>query len=196
MIVQKPISYVAPSTPGNASLQWIPQTTGEKDDGELRIKVSNEPDSKFEQFALTWSTDKGPLPGVTPEKVYVAPGQSKIVKISGRMKVRPDRLVLSGDAVPISTTPSSSPHPRVENVKILYIGPDDAEGRQWPALLPPEAALADTPRRQCRHCWQETAGEICSLMPISPALPTSGCGRRHCQSFRGHADDGRSSRCH
>jgi hypothetical protein len=89
---------VSDPEPGNASLQWVKNTAEvvgaastapaaagtaapiAQADGTLRVSVTNQSDSKHEQFKLQWANSTGPLP-VPAVDVYVTPGRTQIVKV-------------------------------------------------------------------------------------------------------------------
>jgi hypothetical protein len=141
---------VVPKQASNASVQWVKQTAEEAEtsDGRVRVRVSNQPDSTREQFSLAWANDRGPVAGIEPVKVYVAPGRSQMVRVAwpklGMPKV--DRLVLTGDDCDFDNTLYVVP-PRVESLRVVYVGDDaadDVKGLRYYL----QSALADTPQRK------------------------------------------------
>ena len=87
------VRRVEPKQVSNASVQWVKQTEPENSAATqpagtdvigpppLRVRVSNEPDSKVEQFTLTWENAKVKITGEDPLKVYVPAGRSMIVRV-------------------------------------------------------------------------------------------------------------------
>jgi hypothetical protein len=147
------VRAVAPPEGGNATLQLVKQTSedAERLAGKVRVRVATTADTTREQFSLTWANDRGPLPGVDPVKVYVAPGRSQILNIdwpatAAGPSALPDRLVLAGDASDFDNTLYVVP-PRTDVVRVVYIGEDAADdlgGLRYYL----QSALADTPHRR------------------------------------------------
>lgn len=134
---------------GNASLQVVKQTAeeAEKPDGKLRVRVTNQADSTKENLTLAWANENGPVPNAEPQKVYVAPGRSQIVRVSWpNQGQRVDRLVLAGDESDFDNTLYVVP-PRVESVRVLFVGndaADDPKGLRYYL----QSVLGDTARRK------------------------------------------------
>ncbi len=89
----------------NATVQWVQQTAeeGGKPDTRLRVRVTNEAQSKLEQFSLAWANEQGVIPGVEPIKVYVPPGHSQIVRVA-----RPDSATPTTEST-AATSPATAP---------------------------------------------------------------------------------------
>jgi hypothetical protein len=134
--------------PTNAGLYLVDTADDEEStDERLRIRVSNEPDSTREQFTLAWANQDGPLAATEPVQVYVPPGQNRIVRIAWPAKGQiADRLVLSGDAHDFDNTLYLIP-PRQEQVRLVYLGNDNATDTQG-LLYYLQQAVAETPRRK------------------------------------------------
>ena len=78
------VKSVTLQKPTNAGVYLVKDAADLEDDGRddrLRVRVSNEPDSKSEQFTLAWAGELGPLKSVEPLKVYVPPGRSRVVRV-------------------------------------------------------------------------------------------------------------------
>ena len=119
----------------------------EPDAARLRVRVSNQPDSARDQFALAWSNERGPLPGLEPVKVYVPAGRSQVVRVPWPSPDQPaDRLVLSGDDADFDNTLYIVP-PRKDQVRIAFLGDDAADDTRGLRYYL-ETALAETPRRK------------------------------------------------
>ena len=159
------VKTVAPREPGNAGLHLVKESTGaefaaagpETKPSEaagaapgaprLRVRVSNESDSKREQFTLAWADERGPLPGVEPVKAYVAPGRSQVVRVPWPApELKADRLVLSGDDADFDNTLYVVPQ-RQDAVRVLLLADDLAEDTRGLRYYL-QSALSDTPRRK------------------------------------------------
>jgi hypothetical protein len=115
--------------------------------GRLRIRVSNEADSTREQFTLAWANKDGPLTASEPIKVYVPPGQSRIVRTAWPAKGQEaDRLILAGDAHDFDNTLYLIP-PRQEDVRLVFLGDDAADDTKG-LLYFLQEAVAETPQRK------------------------------------------------
>ena len=119
----------------------------EADAARLRVRVANQPDSTRDQFTLSWHTERGPVPGTEPVKVYVPAGRSHVVRVPWPPPDRPaDRLVLAGDDADFDNTLYVVP-PRKDLVRVAFLGddaPDDTRGLRYYL----DGALAETPRRK------------------------------------------------
>jgi hypothetical protein len=144
------VKPVALKDPTNASVQLVHESadTSEKTDERLRIRVSNQPESKKDQFTLAWSDEKGPIAGVDPVKVYVPAGRSQIARVAfpTSQPSRADRLVLSGDDCDFDNTLFIVPKSQ-DQVRVVYLG-DDPENDPKALRFYLEVAAAPTPDRK------------------------------------------------
>lgn len=132
----------------NASLQWLADPADSGNDPRPRVRVSNEPGSKVETFALAWLDEKGAASGA-PTSAYVPPGESRVVRVP--LPTGPGlrrALRLTGDSHAFDNTIYLATA-RKEDATVLYVGPDAADdpagllyylGRVFP----------ETPRRSVR----------------------------------------------
>jgi hypothetical protein len=149
--VQLEVRPVTTKQTTNASVQYVKQAVAadasEKPDNRLRVRVANAADSTKEQFSLLWADDKGPLIGVAPQKVYVPPGRSTIVRVAWPSPgQKADRLVLQGDESDFDNTLYLVP-PREESVRVVFVGddgPEDVKG----LLYYLRSASTATPQRK------------------------------------------------
>ena len=86
---------------GNASIQIAPMSSESAEyqtNPVVRVRVSNSPDSKKEQFQAGWAElDKSSYLG-TPQTIYVPPGQSRVIAVSRKEnKEGFGRILLRGD---------------------------------------------------------------------------------------------------
>jgi hypothetical protein len=148
--VQLEVRPVTTRQSTNASVQYVKQAiadASEKPDNRLRVRVANAADSTKEQFSLIWANDKGPATGVLPQKVYVPPGRSTIVRVAWpNQGQKVDRLVLQGDDSDFDNT-LYLVAPREESVRVVYVGddgPEDVKG----LLYYLRSASGATPQRK------------------------------------------------
>jgi hypothetical protein len=121
--------------------------SAEADTSRLRVRVTNQPDSTHDQFALTWADARGPLPGLAPVNVYVPAGRSQVVRVPWPPPDHPaNRLVLTGDDFDFDNTVYVVP-PRKEQVRVVFLGDDAADDTRGLRYYL-ESALAETPRRK------------------------------------------------
>jgi hypothetical protein len=147
------VKSVGVKKPTNASLQFVREAAGSamvegaaREDGRLRVRVSNQADSARDQFTLAWADERGPVAGMEPIKVYVPPGRSQIVRVGWpKAGQKVDRLVLQGDDQDFDNT-LYVVAPRRESVRVVYVGedaPDDVKGLSFYL----RSATTDTDRR-------------------------------------------------
>ncbi|MEX2141066.1 MAG: BatA domain-containing protein [Pirellulales bacterium] len=131
------------------------------DTERLRIRVSNEADSTREQFTLAWANQDGPLTTADPIKVYVPPGQSRIVRTAWPAKGQEaDRLILAGDAHDFDNTLYLIP-PRQEHARLVFIGDDSADDTKG-LLYYLQEAVVETPRRKVEVLARGAKAELTS----------------------------------
>jgi hypothetical protein len=112
-----------------------------------RVRVSNAADSTVEQFQVAWLDEQGRSIG-QPTKVYVPPGQSRVISVPQPPSGQPLRLVLQGDAHDFDNTLHVAPQARQE-LTVVYVGGDAAEDPQGSRYYL-ERALLESPRRSIR----------------------------------------------
>jgi hypothetical protein len=143
------VQTVSLKDPTNAALYLADNTADAEDlqSNRLRIRVSNEADSTREQFSLAWADKNGPAAAGDPVKVYVPPGQSRIVRVPWPAKGDDfDRLVLSGDADDFDNTLYVIP-PRQEQARMVFVG-SDTPGDAKALLYYLTGAVSETPLRK------------------------------------------------
>jgi hypothetical protein len=119
------VRTVAPSDPTNASIQWVKDSPEASDATKLRIRVSNEADSRREQFTLRFASADGPISAVAPVPAYVPPGRSQIMKLDWPAEsLGADRLILDGDNCDFDNT-LYIVTPRQDLIRVVYLGDDD-----------------------------------------------------------------------
>lgn len=143
---------VRPKSASNAGLHLA----GEGDeldpaaaDDRLRVRVSNEADSRQEQFTLRWASSAGEIALLESQSVHVPAGTSRVVRVARPVTgASADRLILAGDDYDFDNTLFLAT-PRQEDVTVAYFGADaddDTHGLRYYL----ERALVDTPRRKVR----------------------------------------------
>ncbi len=157
--VRLAVHRVAASEPTNAGLHLVADRSGEsQQDGgqeELRVRVTNDRDSRVEQFELRWLGEDGVAWDQRPIGVYVPPGESRIVRVA-RLPEHPaaGRLRLTGDDHPFDNTLYLVPL-RQDEVSLLYIGAEEDRD-------------ADSMRYYLRMAFPETARRKVNLIARKP----------------------------
>ena len=79
------VHAVKSSQPTNAGLHLAPEVDEEETasaDNRVRVRVSNDAESKREQFELHWETAAGPASSAEPVRVFVPAGTSRVVRVA------------------------------------------------------------------------------------------------------------------
>lgn len=116
----------------NAGLQLLADANDTPSSaGGNRVRVSNESDSKREQFQVGWArSDDGFVSKAT--EVHVPAGQSRIVTLpSPEKNSRADRITLRGDDEAFDDTVFSIP-PETSRVSVIYIGSESETDSREP----------------------------------------------------------------
>lgn len=143
----------------NAGLHLAAETADAPATSEatLRVRVTNEPDSRVEQFSLGWTRDTPDYLG-EPLSLYVPAGQNRLVVLplppagSGA-----DRLRLRGDDEPFDNTVFVLP-PQPARASVLFLGNDAAGDPRQPRFFL-ERAFQDTRRLRV---------EVTAFTPAAP----------------------------
>jgi hypothetical protein len=153
---------VAPKSGSNAGLSVAAASEeSAAADNALRIRVSNQPDSRRQRFALRWANAAGPLADVKPVEVTAPAGQSRVVRVPTPPKsAKADRLTLSGDDFDFDNTLFVVP-PEPEQATVAYFGRDAVDDTQG-LLYYVERAFSQSPRRHVH---------VAAVLP-SAALPS------------------------
>ena len=171
---------------GNAGLQLVTEMddADPKSNTGVRVRVSNAPDAKREQFKVGWATPEAPGFIGQPTDVYVPPGQSRIV----RLDVAPstESLTLRSNEhnlINTSLQRGASGEPQIENrfndfssSRILLQG-DEEDFDNVVFVIPPETARSTVlylggdsgadPRQPLfflRHAFQETRRQVVQVL--------------------------------
>jgi len=132
----------------NAGMQWLaPSTEADQPEADQapRVRVSNDPGSRRESFALHWVDAKGTQAG-KPIDVYVPPGESRVVRVPRIANAPPSpALRLEGDGETFDNMLWLAAD-RKEEATVVYLGAnaeDDTNG----LLYYLERVFLPTPRR-------------------------------------------------
>ncbi|MDG3004349.1 BatA domain-containing protein [Paludisphaera mucosa] len=107
----------------NAAAEWLAPSDDDARPDALRVRVSNDPNSKRESFSLSWVDDKE----ARPIPVYVPPGESRVVRVP-RPTAGPARtaLRLEGDAHSFDDVLYLAADPE-QPATVLFVGPDEPD---------------------------------------------------------------------
>ena len=139
--IQVAVELIKPSKVNNASLQLTPEPDRE---GKVKVRVSNAPTSQSEQFKVGWAQADGKFAG-SPTLTYVPAGQSRTLTLAPSPSGT-DRVLLEGDQEDFDNTVFVMP-PKVEDVKLLYVGAD-TRGEKSKPLYFLKRAFAGVPRQK------------------------------------------------
>jgi hypothetical protein len=138
------VDSVRAEHPDNAAPQWL---TGieenEPDQAQLRLRVTNAPDSKHEQFKLHWGATNAPGSGSLD--VQVPPGQMRSIHPAIELSQTPLQILLTGDDADFDNTIHVLT-PRSADIPVLFLG-DDKEADPQGLLYYLERGLHKTPLR-------------------------------------------------
>lgn len=144
------VRNVSPGKQSNASIQVVHDGTDTPQPGndeQVRVRVTNQAGSTREQFTVAWVNERGPIAGVEPQKVYVPPGRSLVIRLAWPAQDQAaDRIALSGDDSDFDNT-LFVVRPRQETVRVVYIGADAADDPKGLSYYT-RSALSDTPARK------------------------------------------------
>jgi hypothetical protein len=146
------VRAVATKQTTNASLQLVKEQPDAADAaasvGKVRVRVSNQPNSTSEQFTISWANQHGPIASLQPQKVYVAPGRSQVVRIDWPpADAQADRLVLSGDDFDFDNT-LYLVHPQQALSRVIYVATDDGGDPKEMGYYVQSAVAGDTAQRK------------------------------------------------
>ncbi|HSA01298.1 MAG TPA: BatA domain-containing protein [Candidatus Paceibacterota bacterium] len=127
---------VAPKQVGNASLQWMlgSQATSPSAPQELRVRISNSPDSIQDKFTLSWEPGDNSRPSPKPTEIYLPAGQSRVITLAAPADARVDRLVLQGDSEDFDNTLYLA-RSESKQSQVLYLGSDDPQKPRTPSFF-------------------------------------------------------------
>jgi hypothetical protein len=134
----------------NAGLQLVADSPDAPPSTEpaVRVRVSNEPDSKNEKFQVSWANTTG-FVGSNRVDVYVPPGQSRVVSLAATNVSGADRIILRGDDENFDNTIYAVPPEPTRSV-IVYVGDDQEANARQPLYF-------------LRRAFQETRGQTVEI---------------------------------
>lgn len=135
-------------TTSNAGIQLVAEAadSARAANAPIRVRVTNSPESKVEQFKLGWTRAGGPAEFVGAAiEAYVSPGQSRIFSVplpsAGAVA---DRIVLRGDDDEFDNTVAVIP-PAQQRANVLWLGNEAPEDSRQPLFFL-RRAFSDSPR--------------------------------------------------
>jgi aerotolerance regulator-like protein/VWA domain-containing protein len=144
----------------NAALQRVADSEelGAKSEASIRVRVSNCPDSRREQFKVCWMQPEGRGFATKPIDVYVPPGQSRILAVPIPAN-GPEAhcLLLEGDEEPFDNSLYVIP-PEPVNLGVLYLGLDSEQDPRGPLYF-------------LRRAFQDTRRQTVQVVARSPGQP-------------------------
>jgi hypothetical protein len=145
--IQTTARIVATAGLTNASLQLVHDQADATVEDDLRVRVTNEPDSASEQFVLQWDASEVASGNAQSVKAYVPPGETRIVRIPRpAVDATTSRLVLGGDQVDFDNTAHVVAQQQKE-IRVVYLGDDGLDETQGLAYYL-DLALVDNRRRK------------------------------------------------
>lgn len=148
----------------NAGLQFVSagDASGRGEAGALRVRVTNAPESKREQFQVTWARADGGAVGASVT-AYVPPGQSRIVRLPpAPAGSGVERVVLQGDDDAFDNTLYVIPPVR-RTARVVWLGREALEDPKGLGYFL-RRAFSDTPALAVRL---ETVAV--NAAPVGPA---------------------------
>lgn len=167
--VELVLEPIAARNPTNAGVQLVAESaeSNRPVDAPVRVRVTNSPDSKREQFKLSWARAAA-QPGAAPEPfgaeipAYVPPGQSRVFNLPQQKGPADNAIVaLRGDDEPFDNLAYVIP-PAQQRANVLWIGSDVAEDPKQPLFFL-RRAFAETPR---------VAVQVTAVAPNAALSPT------------------------
>ena len=160
------VRQVSPDKTTNASLQVLDEPTAEQDERGARVRVTNAPDSRTQQFQISWAGDQAGQMWDTLG-VSVPPGESRVVRMTKPTVGRTvTHLALSGDDHDFDNRYYVVPAERTET-EVVYVGDDDGSDPEHLRYYL-ERGLTSDPWHQNRI----TNGDPPRLMALSKDRPS------------------------
>jgi hypothetical protein len=169
---------VASRAPGNASLHWLTDSTAGQSGGEtnVRVRVSNEADSRQGQFQVGWADDAGNYVG-TAQEIHLPAGQSRVATFPrDPPSTNATRIVLRGDTEPFDNTLFLAP-PQAAHITVLYLGGDADSDTTKPlfflrrALQQTGRLMIDVVSAKPGAAWPDAQVRAAGMLVLTEALP-------------------------
>ena len=177
------------SRPGsNAALQLVsePDDAAPQAAATIRVRVTNAPDSRRDQFRVGWAQRDGRNFAGVPTEIYVPAGQSRVVPLplpqaaanaaappsaaeaAGSPRYAgPDRIVLQGDDEDFDNTVFVVP-PETQRLSVLYCGSGSEKDPAQPLYFL-RRAFQET-RRQAVQVVMRQPGSVAGPSPVLAPL--------------------------
>lgn len=190
--VEVAIDVLKPRNANNASVQLVSDEADfdSSKSTDMRVRVSNGPGSKREQFKLGWRLSDNSTFAGKPVDIYIPAGQSRIVPMPIAPGAAADRIRLEGDDEDFDNVVFAKP-PEALQLSVLYIG-DDEETNPKQALYFLKRAFQETRRQtvkviSCRPREMVPAPQLqaASLCVLTASLPDESAGALHDQVAAG-----------
>jgi hypothetical protein len=127
----RPVKLADNSNAGLHRLADRQAATSSAPAAEVRVRVSNNPQSAVDEFELQWLGDEGGAVG-EPTQAYVPPGESRVVRVR-RPKSGARRLLLRGDHYDFDNVLHFASRTELER-SVVYLGtdrPNDPQGLRY-----------------------------------------------------------------
>ena len=153
------VEVLKPKQVGNASIQAMTDSDNTShDNGGVRLRVSNSSDASREQFNVGWAGPSGSAFIDKPTKVYVPPGQSRIVQLPLSTNVTgANRVLLQGDQQDFDNSQFILP-PQLSQADVMYLGVDTDKDSKAPLYF-------------LERAFQQTRLQAVRVMARIPAAP-------------------------
>lgn len=154
------VEALKPKPASNASLQLAADSDEASPNtaGSARVRVSNAPDSKREQFQAGWAQASAHAFAGEPVGVYVPPGQSRIVTLPPAPNgTGMDSIMLQGDDEDFDNTVFVV-SPETARLTVLYLGSEAAGDPKQPLYF-------------LERAFQETRRQMVQVLARPPGAP-------------------------
>jgi hypothetical protein len=176
------INSLKPHSENNASLQLVSEGEGleAKAPASVRVRVTNTPHSKLEQFKVGWALAEKAGFADKPLDLYVPAGQSRIAAIPAVPLARYDRIMLQGDDDDFDNLVYERP-PEAIRLNIVYVG-NDIETNPKQALYFIQHAFQETRHQMVKvaghrpgEILPESESQTSSLFVLTASLSEAAC---------------------
>jgi hypothetical protein len=158
--IEVAVETLKPQPTSNATLQQIadPDEPAPKTESAVRVRVSNCPDSRRDQFHVGWMQPEGRGFAGKPIDVYVPPGQSRVVALPlTAAPLGTNAIILLGDDEPFDNVIFVIP-PEPVKLTVLYLGLDSESDPRGPLYF-------------LRHAFRQTRRQAVQVLAHSAAAP-------------------------
>lgn len=142
------IEPLTAKNPTNAGVQLVAEAAdaAKPVDPVVRVRVTNAPEAKREQFKVGWATGTGATTTFVgnPIDAYVPPGQSRVFNVPLAKGATAEQIILRGDDEDFDNSVNVIP-PVQQKAQILWIGGEAEQDTRQPLFFA-RRAFFDTPR--------------------------------------------------